>query len=724
MSLSILGAQGRSFQAVKPHKPALKQSTLPLTSPVPPQTVDFQSLNKLGSLNFVSFMASKQINMPTEWPNIKISAYKKLSPQTAQEIRDVSSVKINTKPHWNIEKPRVWMVSSETSTFMKTGGLGEVAVELPNAFNKAFRKNGCSMSIVQPLYRCPGIVDLKAVGDGSFIYENKILKNSIHLKPTGERLEVPAGVYKKEMVDVLKGTLDGTDYIFLKNDDYFGTIPVKKGSPSPYGVNERNVGESERFAFFSKAVGHYLKDLVEKESPDAPNVIDLNDWHAGPLAAQLNYLFPAKASLNDGISKEIAEKIQDIPLVYTVHNLAYQGWDYENTSNILNTLYEGYATEIFNNAKVPHMQDSLENCYTPSPSTQPRSVIVRDTYNAAMHGLALADAVVTVSPNYSKEIASNNHFGYDFKELLGKRREQGNLVGIVNGIGNDAISPDGSFAQKVSTVFPELKLYSKTPGSIDDMKDILKTRLDNKKAFVKLLQSGEVKKRTGMEAVNDYDLSFLKEEDVAKTPFLSVVSRIADQKGIDILANSIKHVLTEPIEPGKPLPVVLLLGNGDKEQEDILKDLINKYLPKEKAERVLFFNQFGTDLKHVLQVVGDVFLMPSKFEPCGLGQLEAMAKGCIPVATATGGLADTIEHGKTGFLSQYSPDKPEKSMENYNKALDLALKVFYNQKNKFNGISMNALKKDFGWQESGSLDKYLQLFQTGSPLSPKEDINA
>lgn len=675
-------------------------------------------LGKVGS--FISFK-SHELGQISEALSYKLDLRndKKVPQALIGELRSASSNQITGKANWNIEKPNVWMVTAETSTFMKTGGLGSVAVDLPESFNKQYNKDGCKMTIVQPLYESNGLVNLKDNNDGTYTYESKPLNNSIKLTATAEEVKVPTGK-KGEVatVKVLKGMHEPTktEYIFLQCEDYFGKLPNDGKKVTPYSINADGVGESERFAFFSKAVANYVKDLKEKDSADAPNIIDANDWHAGPLAAQFKYLMQAKAA-NGEISKELADDLKNIPIVYTVHNLEYQGWDYPNSSKILNLLYEGYAGDIFKNSYCPNMNESLTEWMKKS-HLKPKSLIVRDTYNAGIHGLSLADAVVAVSPNYSKEIASKKFFGYDFVELLGARSDAGNLIGIVNGISPDSISPNGKAAKRVSAKFPELKEYHKGMAP-EQIKSI---RAEYKKNFIELIKSGQIEKRlnlTSTDAVktaNDKptDVNLLANVDISKiekTPLLTIVGRLEGQKGPDIMAKAIKAALTRPIPQGQEKPIVLILGTGEGAAE---LNKMKKELPAELSKRVVFYNAFSPELMQMIQTAGDMFVMPSKFEPCGLGQLEAMAKGNIPIATATGGLADTIEHGKTGFISLYDPDNLHSTQKHYNHILNKALDIYYTNRERFDQISLSALAKDFSWEESGSVAKYLSLFKSGT----------
>lgn len=671
-------------------------------------TLTRSKLNFLGTKvppQYISYGSKPPVRKATGiYPdyNLTLNPAKTIPTEVQTAIHAEASKRIQAKPQWKapIMNPNVWMVTSETRTFMKTGGLGDVAVDLPEAFNNKYNQGASSpkMTIVQPMYESGDLVKLTDNNDGTFTYANNNLKNEITVKDTGERVQVNVGNGKTEEVSVYKGTLKGTEYRFLRNKNFFGEIPNDGQKVSPYVENESGVGESERFAFLSKAVAEYVKDLKTSDSADAPDVIDANDWHAGPLAAQFRYLMPAKAANNDGISKDVADQLKDIPIVYTVHNLEYQGWDYPNSSKILNLLYEDYSDAIFKKAYCPKMEET------------PKSLIVRDTYNAAIHGLSLADSVVAVSPNYAKEIASNKFYGYDFVDVLKERDKSGNLTGIVNGIGQAGISPDsslGGLAKKVYAKFPEFPDYNRDMS----LSEVTKIRSEIKNTFINMIKDGTFEERLGLKTTDGEHFQNIDTSTLDKTPLLTVVSRLEGQKGPDMMAKSIKKAMADAKKNGQPLPLVVILGTGGGAEE---LNKMKEKLPAELNERVVFYNAFSADLMHLIQTAGDMFLMPSKFEPCGLGQLQAMAKGNVPVATATGGLANTIENGKTGFLSKYNPDKLGASQRAFDNALTKALDMYNNKREKFDEVAYAALTKDFSWDACGSLDNYLRLFQTGN----------
>ena len=146
---------------------------------------------------------------------------------------------------------------------MKTGGLGDVAVDLPEAFNKHYNTgpNTPKMIIVQPLYESGELVKLTKTGENAYTYTSKPIGYSINLTDTGSRIRVKTGKNAFTTVSVLKGTLNGTEYRFLRNPKYFGNLPNDGRKVSPYNKNLHGIGESERYAFFSKSssLDKYLK---------------------------------------------------------------------------------------------------------------------------------------------------------------------------------------------------------------------------------------------------------------------------------------------------------------------------------------------------------------------------------------------------------------------------------------------------------------------------------
>ena len=146
----------------------------------------------------------------------------------------------------------------------------------------------------------------------------------------------------KHGVDVFSGTFEHTEYIFLKCDRFFSINPSANNSPAQdgcYVCNEFNINEVERFAFLSKAVFVLLKQICDHRcSLQKPTSLIANDWHAGALSGLLKYMGFAQSETGK-MDASLAQELSQIPVIHIVHHLGYQGWDYENTSKLLNSLY-------------------------------------------------------------------------------------------------------------------------------------------------------------------------------------------------------------------------------------------------------------------------------------------------------------------------------------------------------------------------------------------------
>ena len=219
-------------------------------------------------------------------------------------------------------------------------------------------------------------------------------------------------------------------------------------------------------------------------------------------------------------------------------------------------------------------------------------------------------------------------------------------------------------------------------------------------------------------------------EKAEKIPFVCATSRLVEQKGYDIAAKAIIQLATEKAATKQEWPIFVLGGAGDLEQYNMLqnlKNMVKKNCPK-AAERIFVFRGYRDEFAYALQLAADFYLMPSRFEPCGLTQMEAMAKGSLPIATSTGGLVDTINDGEDGFRTEVffadgvkvygSNLKAQKFKNNENAYADTllkALRCFYFTPNVMHIMTENAMKKDFGWSvPNGSVYKYYKLFKTGS----------
>jgi len=280
-----------------------------------------------------------------------------------------------------------------------------------------------------------------------------------------------------------------------------------------------------------------------------------------------------------------------------------------------------------------------------------------DQINLLKGGIIFADAITTVSPRYAQEIQTAE-FGYGLDGVL--RRHAAKLRGILNGVDYRDWNPESD--QLLPANFSPTDLSGKAA---------------NKAAL--------------MEA-------FGLNKKLTKAPILAMISRLADQKGFDLVAQILPQLMTQDL-------MVVILGTGEEKYHRWLAAEAPKYQGK-LGVMVAFDNK----LAHLMEAGADMFLMPSRFEPCGLNQIYSMKYGTIPIVRETGGLADTVTPGATakkpgtGFLfSDYTP-------EAFLKAVHTALNAYKDPK-LWAKIMQNAMNQDFSWTKSAQayLDLYKQL---------------
>lgn len=275
--------------------------------------------------------------------------------------------------------------------------------------------------------------------------------------------------------------------------------------------------------------------------------------------------------------------------------------------------------------------------------------------NPLRHGILYADSITTVSPTHAHEIATDE-YGMGLQDSLRARGDA--LVGILNGV-------------DYSEWDPRHDRY--LPRHFDT--DTLQVKAELKQQFLQ---------RLGLKIP-------------ATTPLAGIVSRLASQKGIDLMFQSLPQVLE-----WRDLGFVAL-GSGDSQYEKFLADLQQQF-----PGRVVFRRGYDDELAHWIEAAADLFLMPSLYEPCGLNQMYSLRYGTVPVVRKTGGLADSVEHydpdtGRgTGIVfNNFDAEALEWGL---NTALDL-----YAEPEHWARMVRNGMQRDFSWQQQGSL--YVDLYQ-------------
>lgn len=269
-------------------------------------------------------------------------------------------------------------------------------------------------------------------------------------------------------------------------------------------------------------------------------------------------------------------------------------------------------------------------------------------------GMVFCDLITTVSPTYSKEIQTKE-FGCGLEGVLKKKAKS--LVGILNGLDYRIWDPATD------------KLIFKTydPNTMED-KSINKTKLQ---------ETCRLKPST-------------------TTPLIGIVSRLAEQKGLDLLAGIINDLCHMPLQ-------VVILGTGDQKYHDILGKFAKKY-----PSHLCLNLRFDDPLAHQIYAGSDFFLIPSKYEPCGLGQMISLKFGTIPIVFKTGGLADTITdfdlNTKKGNGFVFENYSPEALLEVIKRSIPV-----FKKKDIWSSLVKHATTYDFSWEAAAR--KYISLYK-------------
>ncbi len=291
----------------------------------------------------------------------------------------------------------------------------------------------------------------------------------------------------------------------------------------------------------------------------------------------------------------------------------------------------------------------------PAEMYNPEGIEFWERVNFMKAGIVYADAINTVSKKYSEEIQTPE-YGYGLEGIL--RKKKANLYGILNGV--DYEDWDPSHDTHLATRY-DLKDIS---GKKECKKDLLK--------------------------------EFRLPPSLENVPLLGMISRLADQKGFDLLA--------EILEPLFALDIgFILLGTGEQKYHDLFAQVAQKY-PQKAGVRSAYEDR----LAHKIEAGADFFLMPSKYEPCGLNQIYSLKYGTIPVVRATGGLDDTILHYDPATRKGNGFKFSRYDSKEFLNTLKGAIR-FYSQPEHWRQLLQNAMSADFSWDKSA--DAYLQVYR-------------
>ena len=298
------------------------------------------------------------------------------------------------------------------------------------------------------------------------------------------------------------------------------------------------------------------------------------------------------------------------------------------------------------------MEDILGVAHIPAAATQLRCDAC--SINYMLGALHYADAITTVSPTYAGEIQTPE-FGEGLDGVLRERSYA--LQGILNGI--DVAAFDPATDKRIAANY-----------TVDDRSG-------------KAVCKAKLQEELGLEVRDD-------------RPLMVMVTRLTRQKGMDLVMYALDRILSGGVQ-------VAVLGTGDRDYEDGLRYFQDKY-PGTMAARI----EFDPALSQRMYAAADMFLMPSKFEPCGLSQIIAMRYGTLPIVRETGGLKDTVQP-----YNEFTGEGTGFSFTNFNgdemgDAVFRAARLFWDNREAWNQLVTQAMSQDFSWTRSA--DKYLDLY--------------
>ncbi len=510
-------------------------------------------------------------------------------------------------------------VSSEVAPFAKTGGLADVCSALPATLEKL----GHQVSVFLPAYR-------------------QIYEAGLPIETTGIGYCVPVG-RNEVWGEILKSTLPESNVpvYFLRHDRYF----FRDGIYNSGGIDYQD--NCERFIFFSRSVFRAVELL------NIPvDILHANDWQTGLVPAYLTTTYQNGRA--DGVRTELfGSGLSSAPFpesqsshfwnrvrsVFTIHNMRHQGRFMQQEMELTGIDWKYFTF------------DKME---------------FYGQLNLLKTGITFSDAITTVSPEYAKEIQTDD-FGESLQGVLRYRSES--VWGILNGIDTKEWNPQTD--TNIAAAYDAQTVFEKKP-----------------------LNKAALQRECGL-------------PESSETPLFGVVSRFDWQKGLDLVADIIPRFVESR---GAQF---VILGTGDPQLENRFTELASRY-PNNVAALI----KFSGALSHRVEAGLDIFLMPSRYEPCGLNQMYSQRYGTLPLVRHTGGLADTvigasdetIEAGTAnGFMSYWG------TAEDLQKTVEWAIHCYDNRKDDWRRMVLTAMGLDHSWTKSAGL--YADLYRRIQLLS-------
>ena len=470
------------------------------------------------------------------------------------------------------------MVASEAVPYAKTGGLADVIGALP----RALARLGHDVDVMIPRYR--GL--------------------------SGERLgELPVALGAQQFDASVYAADGAARTLLIDQPAYFDRDYLYGAGGHDYPDNP------ERYAFLCQAAVNWAGAVTQRY-----DVVHAHDWQAGLMPVLL------------------ARSGSSLPVVFTIHNLAYQG--------------------VFDASWLPRLGLGWDLMRVDAMEFWGRISYLKA-------GVVFSRLITTVSPTYAEEIQTPE-YGFGFDGIL--RARAMDLVGILNGIDYDRWDPSRD------PNLPEAYSASNLEG-----------------------------KRASKHAVLDA-FQLPQTDDTRARPLVGMISRLVDQKGFDLLA----AIADELPRVGATF---VLLGSGERRYEDLWLGLAARY-----PDRIAAKIGFDERLAHLIEGGADLFLMPSRFEPCGLNQMYSLRYGTVPLVRSTGGLSDTVENFDpltgtgTGFtFDEYSP---QALLGTLRWALGL-----YADPAAWWRIQDAGMRRDFSWDASAR--HYVQVYERAAATSTR-----
>lgn len=476
----------------------------------------------------------------------------------------------------------ILMVSPEATPFAKTGGLGDVAGALPQALGRL----GHRVTLVLPRYR--------GIDAGSTVAHQRLWMG-------GRPFDVAYG--ERPLAERARAI--------------FVDVPELYDRPGLYSAGDRDYPDNAiRFAVLSRAS---LEFAARIDDAWRPSLIHAHEWQSGLTPVYLKTLYAQHP------------RLVGLPVVFTIHNLAFQGLFPGETMRALDLGWELYTP------------DALE---------------FWGRMSVLKGGVNFADRITTVSPRYAREIVTPE-LGFNFDGIL--RARQAVLSGILNGIDGETWNPETDAYLPVH--------YG--PSTLERKREVKRALLER--------------------------LRIPADPAALDRPIIGLVSRMTDQKGFDLLGAALEDLLAMDV-------TYALLGSGEARYERQWARLA-----AERPGRVGAEIAFDESLAHLIVAGADMFLMPSRFEPCGLNQMYSLRYGTVPVVRATGGLADTVTNysEKTGKGTGFTFE--EYTARALLKAVEQATGLYRRNQETWRTLQLAGMAEDHSWDVSAR--EYVKVYR-------------